>query len=99
SLLRAARDLGALRLRAFAARPRGLRAHLEAVPPDVREHRHRHRQRARRALAAARTPARQAGATPVRRQADAGPAGPGTAGRDRGDTVGAGVAEAPGREA
>ena len=35
-----------------AAQPPGVRAGLEALSPDVRQHRHRHRQRARRAFGA-----------------------------------------------
>ena len=68
-------------LREVAARAACLRAPLEALPADVREHRHRDRQRARRALGASRARARQVRAQVVRRQADARPRGAGAAPR------------------
>ena len=46
SLLQLAQHLGARPLRRIAEVARRVRADLEAVPADVRQHRHRHRQRA-----------------------------------------------------
>ena len=51
-VLQLAPHLGALARRRIAAGPRHVRAHLEAVPPDVREHGDRDRQRARRPIGA-----------------------------------------------
>ena len=47
SLLQSSPHLGALPVHADAPRTAGVRADLEALSPDVREHRHRDRQRAR----------------------------------------------------
>src|SRR5262249_5652659 len=50
SVLQLERGVGALARGEVGEGARRLHADLEAVSPDVREHRHRHRQRARRAL-------------------------------------------------
>ena len=52
SLLRVASGLAALELPEEPAGPDGVRAHLQAVSPDVRQYGHRHRQRPRPALGA-----------------------------------------------
>jgi hypothetical protein len=66
-LLQPAGRLAALGVRALAALAAGVRADLEAVPPDVREHGHRHRQRPRGALGAACAVARRRGEAAVHR--------------------------------
>ena len=73
SLLRAAAHLGALAHRALAQGSAGLRAHLEALSPDVREHRHCHRLGASRAVGADRADDRAPLPAPVRCRADARP--------------------------
>ena len=60
SLLQPAAHLGTLALRQDAAKPSGLRSHLEAVSPDVRQYRDRHRQRAGQPIGAVGAPDREA---------------------------------------
>ena len=75
SLLQLRTDLEAVALRDVDEGPARLRADLEAVSPDVRQHRHRHRQRPRQPLGEVGAPDRQAVPPPVRRGADARPPG------------------------
>ena len=71
SLLFAVRHLAALGLREVHEVAAGLRADLEALSPDVREHRHRDRQRTPRALGSQGPRARKGRAQAVRGRANA----------------------------
>ena len=66
----------------------GVRAGLEALSPDVRQHRHRHRQRARRALGPMGALHRLELPAPVPGGADAGPCAGGAAPRHRRSGIG-----------
>ena len=75
SVLQPRADLEALAVRVVDEGAPGVRADLEALPPDVRQHRHRHRQRPRQSIGALGADDRQAVPPPVRGAADAGIAG------------------------
>ncbi len=70
-LLQPVEDLGSIALRDIVEGAAGVRADLEAVPADVRQHRHRDRQRAREPLGALGARHRRALPSPVRRAAHA----------------------------
>ncbi len=72
-VLQPAARLAALVVRQVAEGAPGVRAAVEALSADVREHRDHHRQRARRPVGEARPGHRQARPAAVRGQADAGP--------------------------
>ncbi len=74
-VLQPAEDLAAVEVRQVAEVAAGLRAGVEALSADVRQHRHRHRQRARVARREVGAHAGGADPSPVLRAADAGAAG------------------------
>ena len=69
--------LGTLQVREVAQVAARLRADLEALPADVRQHRHRHRQRAREPVGPVGAADREALPPALRGQADAGSPGTG----------------------